>query len=81
MSWGLSALRKIGIFWDYWFQWTTSSLAYEKDLNSIEDDHVGYAIIEWDYLRVLDLDKTTDFPEGDFEVIEKTMRVFDFAEA
>ena len=49
---------------DYWFQWITSSLAYEKDLSAIEDDHVYYAIIEWDYLLVLDLDKTTDFPDG-----------------
>ena len=49
---------------DYWFQWTTPYLVYEKDLNSIENDHVDYAIIEWDYLLVVDLDKTTDFPEG-----------------
>ena len=65
----------------YWFQWTTSSLACEKDLNSIEDDHVDCAIIEWDYLLVLDFDKITDFPEGDFEIIKKTMNVFDLVEA
>ena len=42
---------------------------------------MDYAIIEWGYLLVLDLDKTTGFPEGDFEVIKKTMNVFDFVEA
>jgi len=66
---------------DYWFQWTTSYLVYEKDSNSIEDDHVDYAIIEWDYLFVLNLDKTTDSCEGDFEFIKKTMNVFDLVEA
>ena len=65
----------------YWFQWITSYLVYETDLSSIEDDHVDYAIIEWDHSLVLDIDKTTDFSEGDFEIIKKTMNVFNLVDA